>query len=98
MTCVSSPFRTALIDAHTNVITASDITADRKHLATVSLDFMLKVSPKQISLNFHLIEITYLFSGVCVSLLCFFLFHLLSVILNKLFFICLFYLSLLMGI
>ncbi|KAM7405298.1 hypothetical protein PAMP_012571 [Pampus punctatissimus] len=35
--------RTALIDGHTNAITASDITADRKHLATVSLDFMLKV-------------------------------------------------------
>ncbi|KAI3374681.1 hypothetical protein L3Q82_021258 [Scortum barcoo] len=35
--------RTALIDAHTNAITASDITADRKHLATVSLDFMMKV-------------------------------------------------------
>ncbi|XP_044076665.1 telomerase protein component 1 isoform X2 [Siniperca chuatsi] len=35
--------RTTLIDAHTNAITASDITADRKHLATVSLDFMLKV-------------------------------------------------------
>ncbi|XP_076004494.1 telomerase protein component 1 isoform X2 [Genypterus blacodes] len=35
--------RTALIDGHTNTITGSDITADRKHLATVSLDFMLKV-------------------------------------------------------
>ncbi|CAK6973113.1 LOW QUALITY PROTEIN: telomerase protein component 1 [Scomber scombrus] len=35
--------RTALINGHTNVITGSDITADRKHLATVSLDFMLKV-------------------------------------------------------
>ncbi|XP_034009134.1 telomerase protein component 1 [Trematomus bernacchii] len=35
--------RTALIEGHTNVITASDLTADRKHLATVSLDFMLKV-------------------------------------------------------
>ncbi|XP_039671900.1 telomerase protein component 1 isoform X3 [Perca fluviatilis] len=35
--------RTALIEGHTNIITASDITADRKHLATVSLDFMLKV-------------------------------------------------------
>ncbi|XP_031153943.1 telomerase protein component 1 isoform X2 [Sander lucioperca] len=35
--------RTALIKGHTNIITASDITADRKHLATVSLDFMLKV-------------------------------------------------------
>ncbi|KAM7379694.1 hypothetical protein PAMP_005228 [Pampus punctatissimus] len=34
--------RTALINGHTSVITASDITADRKHLATVSLDFMLK--------------------------------------------------------
>ncbi|KAF3857940.1 hypothetical protein F7725_011141 [Dissostichus mawsoni] len=36
--------RTALIEGHTNVITASDLTADRKHLATVSLDFMLKVA------------------------------------------------------
>ncbi|XP_056246593.1 telomerase protein component 1 isoform X2 [Seriola aureovittata] len=35
--------RTALIDGHTNMITASDISADHKHLATVSLDFMLKV-------------------------------------------------------
>ncbi|XP_034559516.1 telomerase protein component 1-like [Notolabrus celidotus] len=35
--------RSALIDAHTNTITASDITEDRKNLATVSLDFMLKV-------------------------------------------------------
>lgn len=36
--------RTALIDAHTNAITASDTTSDRKHLATVSLDSTLKVS------------------------------------------------------
>ncbi|KAM4552471.1 telomerase protein component 1 isoform 1-T3 [Odontesthes bonariensis] len=35
--------RTALFEGHTNVITGSDITPDRKHLATVSLDFMLKV-------------------------------------------------------
>ncbi|XP_032388427.1 telomerase protein component 1 isoform X2 [Etheostoma spectabile] len=35
--------RTALIEGHTNMITASDITADRKNIATVSLDFMLKV-------------------------------------------------------
>ncbi|XP_039999978.1 telomerase protein component 1 isoform X2 [Xiphias gladius] len=35
--------RTAIIDGHTNVITASDVTADHKHFATVSLDFMLKV-------------------------------------------------------
>ncbi|XP_070701511.1 telomerase protein component 1 [Pempheris klunzingeri] len=35
--------RTAVISAHTNAITASDITADKKHLATVSLDFMVKV-------------------------------------------------------
>ncbi|XP_030607193.1 telomerase protein component 1 [Archocentrus centrarchus] len=35
--------RTALIDGHTNTITASDVTADKKYLATVSLDFMLKV-------------------------------------------------------
>ncbi|XP_054623593.1 telomerase protein component 1 isoform X2 [Dunckerocampus dactyliophorus] len=38
-----SGYRTALIKGHTNVITASDITADRKHLATASLDFTLKV-------------------------------------------------------
>ncbi|XP_029930833.1 telomerase protein component 1 [Myripristis murdjan] len=35
--------RTALIDGHSNMITGSDVSADRKHLATVSLDFMLKV-------------------------------------------------------
>ncbi|XP_024136918.1 telomerase protein component 1 isoform X2 [Oryzias melastigma] len=35
--------RTALIAGHTNMITGSDITSDRKHLATVSLDFTLKV-------------------------------------------------------
>jgi len=46
--------RTALFEGHTNIITASDITPDRKHLATVSLDFMLKVSLKQIHLNFYL--------------------------------------------
>ncbi|XP_059200044.1 telomerase protein component 1 [Centropristis striata] len=40
---VQNGCRTALIEGHTNVITGSDITADRKHLATVSLDFMLKV-------------------------------------------------------
>ncbi|XP_061652420.1 telomerase protein component 1 isoform X2 [Phyllopteryx taeniolatus] len=35
--------RTSLIKGHANVITASDITTDRKHLATASLDFTLKV-------------------------------------------------------
>ncbi|XP_068196133.1 telomerase protein component 1 [Antennarius striatus] len=35
--------RTALIEAHTNAITASDTTTDRKFIATVSLDCMLKV-------------------------------------------------------
>ncbi|XP_035489691.2 telomerase protein component 1 [Scophthalmus maximus] len=35
--------RTAFINGHTNTITASDITADHRHLATVSLDFTLKV-------------------------------------------------------
>lgn len=45
------PCRTALIDAHTNAITASDTSSDRKHLATVSLDSMLKVS-LQISFSF----------------------------------------------
>lgn len=36
-------FRTALIEAHSNAITASDVTVDMKHVATVSLDSMLKV-------------------------------------------------------
>ncbi|XP_041659793.1 telomerase protein component 1 [Cheilinus undulatus] len=40
---IGNSCRTALIDAHTNMITASDITADKKNLATVSLDFTLKV-------------------------------------------------------
>ncbi|XP_068460550.1 telomerase protein component 1 [Clinocottus analis] len=40
---VANGCRTALIEGHTNAITASDVTADRKHIATVSLDFMLKV-------------------------------------------------------
>ncbi|XP_047446201.1 telomerase protein component 1 isoform X2 [Mugil cephalus] len=35
--------RTTHIDGHTNAITASDTTVDKKHLVTVSLDFMLKV-------------------------------------------------------
>ncbi|KAL3988827.1 nuclear receptor co-repressor 2 [Sarotherodon galilaeus] len=34
--------RTAFIDGHTNTITGSDVTADKKHLATVSLDCMIK--------------------------------------------------------
>ncbi|PWA30048.1 hypothetical protein CCH79_00009700, partial [Gambusia affinis] len=40
---VQNGCRTALIDGHTNTITGSDITGDRKHLATVSLDLTLKV-------------------------------------------------------
>ncbi|XP_026169954.1 telomerase protein component 1 [Mastacembelus armatus] len=40
---INNGCRTALIDGHTNVITASDVTADRKQIATVALDFMLKV-------------------------------------------------------
>ncbi|KAL6103821.1 tep1 [Pungitius sinensis] len=40
---VANGCRTALIQGHTNVITGSDLTTDRKHLVTVSLDFMLKV-------------------------------------------------------
>lgn len=40
---ISCCCRTALIDGHTNTITASDITPDRKHLATVSLDLTLRV-------------------------------------------------------
>ncbi|KAK6310921.1 hypothetical protein J4Q44_G00189760 [Coregonus suidteri] len=45
---VENGCRTALIDGHSNRITGSDISADRKHLATVSLDLRLKVwsSPK----------------------------------------------------
>ncbi|XP_057712821.1 telomerase protein component 1 isoform X2 [Corythoichthys intestinalis] len=35
--------RMSRIQGHTNVITGSDITADRKHMATASLDFTLKV-------------------------------------------------------
>ncbi|CAL8366174.1 unnamed protein product [Boreogadus saida] len=35
--------RTALIEGHSNRITGSDVSPDRKHLATVSLDFQLKV-------------------------------------------------------
>ncbi|KAK2822749.1 hypothetical protein Q5P01_022814 [Channa striata] len=35
--------RTDLIDGHSNAITASDVTADQKHFATVSLDLMIKV-------------------------------------------------------
>lgn len=42
--------RTALIDGHSNMITGSAVTADRKHLATVSLDFTLKVSLKSMIL------------------------------------------------
>ncbi|XP_011484331.1 telomerase protein component 1 [Oryzias latipes] len=40
---VENGCRTALITCHTNTITGSDITPDRKHLATVSLDFTLKM-------------------------------------------------------
>ncbi|XP_053738812.1 telomerase protein component 1 isoform X3 [Synchiropus splendidus] len=40
---VKSACKTALIEGHSNTITASSCTADRKHLATVSLDFTLKV-------------------------------------------------------
>ncbi|KAM3866164.1 telomerase protein component 1 [Diretmus argenteus] len=40
---VENGCRTAVINGHSNVITGSDVTADRKHIATVSLDFMLKV-------------------------------------------------------
>ncbi|XP_017266584.1 telomerase protein component 1 isoform X2 [Kryptolebias marmoratus] len=40
---VENGCRTALIDGHANAITASDLSPDRKHLATVSLDFTLKV-------------------------------------------------------
>ncbi|XP_010888175.2 telomerase protein component 1 [Esox lucius] len=45
---VESGCRTSLIDGHSNRITGSDVSADRKHLATVSLDSSLKVwsSPK----------------------------------------------------
>lgn len=42
-----APCRTNVVDAHTNAIMANDITEDGKHLATVSLDSMLKVGLKQ---------------------------------------------------
>lgn len=35
--------RTSLIEAHSNRITGCDVSADRKHLATVSLDSNVKV-------------------------------------------------------
>ncbi|KAG7253672.1 hypothetical protein CRUP_019913, partial [Coryphaenoides rupestris] len=35
--------RTAHMEGHSNMITGSDVSPDRKHLATVSLDFQLKV-------------------------------------------------------
>ncbi|XP_062386572.1 telomerase protein component 1-like [Sardina pilchardus] len=40
---VQSGCRVTHMDAHTNRITGSDISRDRKHLATVSLDFGIKV-------------------------------------------------------
>ncbi|XP_067330361.1 telomerase protein component 1-like isoform X1 [Channa argus] len=40
---IKNSCRTALIDGHSHVITASDVTGDRKHFATVSLDLLLKV-------------------------------------------------------
>ncbi|XP_029970145.1 telomerase protein component 1-like isoform X2 [Salarias fasciatus] len=40
---VENGCRTALIEGHNNAITASNISADKKHLVTVSLDFKLKV-------------------------------------------------------
>ncbi|KAG9331111.1 hypothetical protein JZ751_020245, partial [Albula glossodonta] len=44
---IESGCRTAQVAAHSNRITGSDVSGDRKHLATVSLDFNLKVwSPK----------------------------------------------------
>lgn len=63
-----APCRTALIDAHTNAITASDTTADRKHLATVSLDSMLKVSLKQNTFNFHFKNKLLVFWCLCFCL------------------------------
>ncbi|KAJ8272571.1 hypothetical protein GJAV_G00090780 [Gymnothorax javanicus] len=40
---VDSGCRTLQVDAHTNRITGCDVSTDRKHLATVSLDFNLKI-------------------------------------------------------
>ncbi|XP_041946088.1 telomerase protein component 1 [Alosa sapidissima] len=40
---VQSGCRVTHMDAHTNRITGSDVSQDRKHLATVSLDFGIKV-------------------------------------------------------
>ncbi|KAJ8268578.1 hypothetical protein COCON_G00137500 [Conger conger] len=40
---IDTGYRTVRVDAHSNRITGCDVSADRKHLATVSLDFNLKV-------------------------------------------------------
>ncbi|XP_030629420.1 telomerase protein component 1 [Chanos chanos] len=40
---VENGFRTAHMNGHSNRITASDISPDKKHFATVSLDFNIKV-------------------------------------------------------
>ncbi|KAJ0059317.1 hypothetical protein NL108_015491, partial [Boleophthalmus pectinirostris] len=40
---VENGCRTAVVDGHKNAITGSDLSTDKKHLATVSLDSMLKV-------------------------------------------------------
>ncbi|XP_046882661.1 telomerase protein component 1 [Hypomesus transpacificus] len=45
--------RISLIDGHSNRITGSDISANRNHLATVSLDFTLKVWS---SSDYHLVS------------------------------------------
>lgn len=57
-------FRTALIEAHTNAITASAITADMQHMATVSLDSMLKVGATVLCLVLNdFILIVFFFCG-----------------------------------
>ncbi|XP_026876678.2 telomerase protein component 1 [Electrophorus electricus] len=40
---IGSGYRTAYLNAHSNQITGCDVSSDRKHFATVSLDFNLKV-------------------------------------------------------
>ncbi|XP_066518169.1 telomerase protein component 1-like [Hoplias malabaricus] len=44
---ISSGCRTAHLNAHSNTITACDVSSDRKHFATVSLDSNLKVWSSQ---------------------------------------------------
>lgn len=53
-----------MIDGHTNAITANDLTADMKRLATVSLDSTIKVcpAPKNYIYLFHFISFNFMYS------------------------------------